>query len=51
MMAQQFACHQVEHKLVTVSGAGHGLSKGDPNMVNEAYAEVLPFVNRHLREG
>ena len=43
LMAQQFEKHGVEHKFLTVPGAGHGLSDGDPQLINAAYEEGFAF--------
>ncbi len=47
MMAEQLRQHDVEHSLISVPGAEHGLSGGDPALVDEAYASALEFVVRH----
>jgi acetyl esterase/lipase len=44
LMAQQFEKHGVPHKFMTVEGSGHGLKNGDPQLVSNAYEEVLPFI-------
>jgi acetyl esterase/lipase len=49
LMEKQFKQHNVPHKFVTVPNAGHGLSKGDPRLINDAYAQVLPFVNKYMK--
>lgn len=48
-MAKEFARHKVPHELVTVRGAGHGLSGGDKNLVDEAHAKALEFIREHLK--
>ncbi len=37
----------VEHRLILVPNAGHGLPGGDPRQVAAAYDAALDFVNRH----
>jgi acetyl esterase/lipase len=37
------------HELVTVEGAGHGLSGGDAKQVNAAHAKALEFIREHLK--
>jgi acetyl esterase/lipase len=49
LMDKELARHKVEHTLITVPDAGHGLAKGDPKLIDQAYAEVLPFVNRYVK--
>jgi acetyl esterase/lipase len=38
----------VPHELVTVAGAGHGLSGGDKKLVAEAQEKAVAFIRRHL---
>lgn len=47
-MSQEFSRHKVPHELVTVRGAGHGLSGGDRRLVNEAHAKALAFIRAQL---
>ena len=49
LMEKQFKQHQVPHKFVTVPNAGHGLSKGDPKLIHDAYAQVLPFIHKYMK--
>ena len=49
-MAKELARHKVTHELVTVTGAGHGLSGGDRKAVAEANEKALAFIRRHLKE-
>jgi acetyl esterase/lipase len=48
-MAKEFVRHKVPHELVTVRGAGHGLSGGDRKLVEEAHAKALAFIREHLK--
>src|SRR5262245_33312571 len=48
-MEKEFAKHKVPHELVTVRGAGHGLSGGDKKLVDEAHAKALEFIRKHLK--
>jgi acetyl esterase/lipase len=48
-MARELARHGVAHELITVPGAGHGLSGGDQKRVAAAHARALAFVRGHLR--
>ena len=50
MMAEQFEAKGVEHELVTVPGAEHGLSDGDPGLVERAYEAAIRFVIAHTSE-
>ena len=49
MMAEQLEKHGVEHKLITIPGAEHGLAGGDPNLIDAAYESALAFLNRHMK--
>ena len=48
-MAKELARHKVAHELITVRGAGHGLSGGDPQRVTEAHDQALRFIRRYLQ--
>jgi acetyl esterase/lipase len=48
-LAKELARHKVEHELVTVRGAGHGLSGGDRKRVKEANEKALEFIRRQLK--
>ncbi len=48
-MAKELDRHKVPHELVTVKGAGHGLSGGDKRLVDEAQEKALAFIRRHLK--
>ncbi len=48
-MAKELERHKVPHELVTVKGAGHGLSGGDPKLVEDAQQKALAFIRRHLK--
>lgn len=47
-MDAQLTQHGVEHVLVTVPGAEHGLRDGNPQLVAEANARALAFIRQHL---
>ncbi len=48
-MAKELARHKVTHELVTVPGAGHGLSNGDKQLVQKAHQKALDFIRAQLR--
>jgi acetyl esterase/lipase len=48
-MAEELGRHKVPHELVTVPGAGHGLSGGDRKLASEAHAKALEFIKKHLK--
>jgi acetyl esterase/lipase len=48
-MAKELKRQKVPHELVTVRGAGHGLSGGDRKAVREAHDKALAFIRRHLK--
>jgi acetyl esterase/lipase len=49
-MARELARHGVAHELVTVTGAGHGLSGGDKEKTARAHESALAFIRRHLQK-
>lgn len=49
MMAIEFKKHNVEHKLITIPDAEHGLRDGDPKLVEAANDSALEFVNRFMK--
>jgi acetyl esterase/lipase len=50
-MAKALERHKVAHELVTVRGAGHGLSGGEKKAVTAAHRKALDFIRRHLKAG
>jgi acetyl esterase/lipase len=48
-MDRELARHKVEHELITVPGAGHGLSGGDKKAVAEAHRRALEFLRSKLK--
>jgi acetyl esterase/lipase len=48
-MAAELARQGVAHELVTVEGAGHGLSGGDPDRVQAAHDRAIQFIRQHLQ--
>jgi acetyl esterase/lipase len=48
-MARELARHKLPHELITVPGAGHGLSGGDPKLVAAAYARARDFIRKHMQ--
>jgi dipeptidyl aminopeptidase/acylaminoacyl peptidase len=49
LMANELSRHGVEHRLITLPGAGHGLAGGDPTLIDRAYDEAFQFVDRHMK--
>ena len=49
-MAKELKLHKVPHQLVTVKGAGHGLSGGKAAEVAEAHTRAMAFIRRHLED-
>jgi acetyl esterase/lipase len=47
-MAKELARWKVVHELIAVRGAGHGLTGGDPKLVNDAHERALAFIRKHL---
>jgi dipeptidyl aminopeptidase/acylaminoacyl peptidase len=48
-MAKELTRHKVAHELVTVPGAGHGLSGGDKKLVDEANDKAVAFIRDKLK--
>ncbi len=49
LMAKELQKHQVEHRLVTIPGAEHGLRDGNPELVETAYMEAAEFIDRFMK--
>ena len=49
MMTEEFKKHNVEHKLITIQDAEHGLRDGDPKLVEAANVSALEFINRFMK--
>jgi acetyl esterase/lipase len=48
-MARELESRKIEHELVTVPGAGHGLAGGDRELVAKAHAKALAFITKVLK--
>jgi acetyl esterase/lipase len=48
-MDRELTRQKVEHELVTVPGAGHGLSGGDRELVAQAHAKALDYIRKKLK--
>ena len=48
MMAEQFKKHGIDHELVTIEGAEHGLAGGDPQRIASAYERAFEFVHSRM---
>jgi dipeptidyl aminopeptidase/acylaminoacyl peptidase len=51
MMATALQEKGVEHRLISVEGAEHGLVGADERTVEGVHAEVASFLRLHLRSG
>jgi hypothetical protein len=49
MMAEQFKQHGVEHRLISVPDAEHGLAGGDSKLIDASYTAALEFVERFMK--
>lgn len=49
LLADEMTRQRVDHRFIAVPGAGHTLAGGDPKLVHEVYAELVPFLDRHLK--
>ena len=47
-MARELERHGVEHELVTIPGADHGLTGVDPSLVTAAHARATAFLASRL---
>lgn len=47
-MAKELTTHKVVHELVTVKGAGHGLSGGDKKLIDGANEKAAAFIRERL---
>jgi acetyl esterase/lipase len=48
-LAKEFARVGVDHELVTVRGAGHGLAGGDKKLIADANEKAAAFIQKHLK--
>ncbi len=48
-MDRELTRHKVQHELITVRGAGHGLSGGDKKLVEGSYDKAMAFIRQHLK--
>jgi len=48
LMAAEFKKHSVEHKLLSIAGAEHGLAGADRGTTDEAYRAAVAFLREHL---
>ena len=48
MMADEFRKHGVEHRLITVEDAEHGLAGADKKAIDDAYSNAVEFIKTHL---
>ena len=48
-MDKELTRHKVAHELVTVKGAGHGLSGADKKQVDDANQKAAAFIRDHLK--
>lgn len=48
LMAAEFKRHKVDHQLLTIAGAEHGLAGADQEAVSAAYRTAASFLHKHL---
>ena len=48
LMAAELKKHGVEHKLLSIAGAEHGLAGADKAVSDEAYKATVAFLREHL---
>ena len=48
LMAAELKKHGVEHRLITLNGAEHGLAGGDKAEIDAAYRAAIDFLKQHL---
>ncbi|HEX5102280.1 MAG TPA: alpha/beta hydrolase [Pirellulaceae bacterium] len=51
LMAAELKKHGVEHQLITLKGAEHGLAGGGKAEIDAAYAAAIEFLKKHLAPG
>ncbi len=51
MMAEQLKKHGIDHELITIEGAEHGLAGGDPQRIAQAYERAFEFVHQRMTAG
>jgi dipeptidyl aminopeptidase/acylaminoacyl peptidase len=49
LMATELKKHGVEHRLITIAGAEHGLVDGNRDEVRAAYEAAVEFLQSHLK--
>lgn len=49
MMAEEFEKHKVPHKLLSIPNGEHGLSGGDPELIDSAYKQAFAFIDRYMK--
>jgi acetyl esterase/lipase len=50
LMSAELAAHGVQHRLLSIPGAEHGLDGADPKAVDGAIQETVTFLRNHLRQ-
>ena len=48
-MAKELSRQRVEHELITIEDAGHGLGGVKPAVVAQTHERVLAFLKKHLQ--
>jgi acetyl esterase/lipase len=48
MMDEQLTKNNVEHRLITLTGGEHGLAGADAQAIQQAYADAVAFLRKHL---
>jgi pimeloyl-ACP methyl ester carboxylesterase len=48
-MAKELSRQGVEHELMTIQDAGHGLAGTKPSVMAEVHDRLLAFLNKHMR--
>jgi acetyl esterase/lipase len=49
LMDQELARHRVEHEMLTIPDAGHGLAGAKPAVVADVHNRALAFLNKHMQ--
>ena len=49
MMVKELKKHGVENRLISLEGGEHGFGGADPEAIAAAYAEIVPFLDRHVK--
>jgi dipeptidyl aminopeptidase/acylaminoacyl peptidase len=50
LMAERLKEVGIKYELITIPGAEHGLTGGDPAVIDSAYRSAIIFVNKYMKK-